>query len=86
MKNAMTFFGMAGACAACSAVPLVLALLGAGALGTAWISPALAAGLAAALIVAALAAGIRRQKASIASNGACGCGGNMKASNDRASP
>ena len=73
MKNAMTFFGVAGACAACCAVPLVLPLLSAGALGTAWISPAHAVGLAGALIVAALAVGIRRQKqrASVAANGAC---------------
>ena len=80
MKNTMTFFGVAGACAACCAAPLVLPLVTAGALGSAWISPALAAGSVGALIVAALAIGIRRQKkASVAANGGCRCSGNTKA-------
>lgn len=80
MKQTMTFLGLAGACAACCAVPLVLPLLGAGALGIAWLSPESALGVAAALVVAGLAIGIARQrKASAVANGACGCSGKAKA-------
>lgn len=81
MKQTMTFFGLAGACAACCAVPFVLPLLGAGALGAAWLSPELALGLAAALVVAGVEIGISRQrKAKAAASGACGCGRSAKAS------
>ena len=60
MKHTVSLLGVG--CAACCAVPLVLPLLGAGALGTAWIKPELALGLSGALIVAVLAIGIRRRK------------------------
>lgn len=81
MKQTMTFLGLAGACAACCAVPFVLPLLGAGALGAAWLSPELALGLAAALIAAGVAISVSRQrKAKAAASGACGCNGGAKAS------
>ena len=79
MKQTTTFLGLVGACAACCAVPLVLPLLGAGAVGAAWLSPELALGLAAAVVVAGVAIGISRQKKAKAANGACGCSGAAKA-------
>lgn len=79
MKHGMTFLGIAGACVACCATPLLLPLLGAGAFGAAWISPELAMALGASTIVAALLIGIRRQrKASVGLEGQCGCGDGAK--------
>lgn len=80
MKRATTFLGLAGVCAACCAVSLVLPLLGAGAIGTAWLSPELALALAAAFVIAAVAVSIdRHRKAKLAANGSCGCSGDAKA-------
>jgi hypothetical protein len=70
----MTLLGLAGACAAC-AVPLVVPLLNAGALGMAWLSPEFAMPVAAALMIASVAIGIHRQRKAklAAAAGSCGC-------------
>lgn len=80
MKRAITFLGVAGACAACCTVPLLLPILGASALGAAWLSPEFALGVAAIFVLASLAVGISRQrKAKGAATHPCGCSSVPKA-------
>lgn len=75
MKQAMTLLGLAGACAACCAFPLLVPILGASAVGIAWLSPQLVLGVGAAFVAAVLVVGLYRQKKAKATKGSCGCAG-----------
>ncbi len=80
MKQAMTYIGLAGACTACCAVPLLLPILGASAISAAWLNYELPLGLGALFVLSALAIGISRQrKAKLAASGTCGCSGKASA-------
>lgn len=60
MKPTAALLGLAGACAACCAVPSVLPFLAAGALSATWLNPPIALSLAAGFVAVALAIGAEK--------------------------